>query len=116
MALLATIPAQPNMPSRRWAALAATTVRPLRNHGVELHVVGWGGLELFGLYSTVPMTHPPGWGLAWLRGEHGDVLDVAPGVIGMRPGPDGARLVFRRRHASTKAATVPAWKLIEVQI
>jgi len=116
LALLTTRPAPPTIPPRRWAVLAATCARLLQDHGAALHGAGWDALDLFGLNITAPATNPPGWGLAWLLGEHGEVLDVAPDVIGMRWGPDGARLVFRRTHASTKVAIVPAWKLIEVQI
>ena len=108
VALLTARPAPPTILPRRWAALAVTSARMLRNHGAALHGAGWDALELFGLHSTAPMTHPPGWGLAWLLGEHGEILDLAPDVIGMCWGPDGARLAYRRRGAG-RGGAVPAW-------
>ena len=108
--LLASRPAPPTIPPRRWAALAATSARLLHSHGAALHAARWDGISLFGLHATAPATNPPGWGLAWLLGEHGEVLDVSPGVIGMRWGPDGAWLAFRRR-ASGRGGAVLAWLL-----
>lgn len=95
----------------RWAALAATSTRLLQTHGAELHRAGWDALDLFGLHATAPATNSPGWGLAWLLGTAGEVLDVVPDVIGMRRGPDGARLVFRRKNTTARAGVVPAWTL-----
>lgn len=92
--MLAILPAPPGIPPRRWTILAATSARLLRDHGAELHGAGWDALDLFGLHPTAPATNPPGWGLAWLLWEHGDVLDVRPNVIGMRRSPDGARLAY----------------------
>ena len=111
VALLATRPAPATITPRRWAALAATSAQMLRDHGAALHGAGWGVLDLFGLHFTAPMTHPPGWGLAWLLGEQGEVLDVAPDVIGMRREPDGARLAYRCQ-VSGRGGAVPAWLLI----
>ena len=108
--LLASRPAPQTIPPRRWAALAATSTQMLRDHGAALHAARWDGISLFGLHPTAPATNPPGWGLAWLLGEHGEVLDVSPGVIGMRWGPDGAWLAFRRR-ASGRGGAVLAWLL-----
>lgn len=44
-------------------------------------------------------------------GEHGDVLDVAPGVIGMGWGPDGARLGFYRQQGMGRADIMPTLRL-----
>lgn len=112
VALLATLPAPPTISPRRWVVLAATSARLLHTHGAELHAAGWDTLDLWGLHALAPTAHPPGWGLAWLLGELGEVLDVAPSVIGMRWGPDGARLALRRAGASARAGTVPAWTLL----
>ena len=109
VALLAAWPAPQTIPPPRWAILAATSARLLRDHGAALHAARWDTIALFGLHAEAPATHPPGWGLAWLLGESGDVLDVVPDVIGMRQGPGGARLTYRRPGASAWAGTVPAW-------
>jgi len=111
VALLANLQAPPTIPPRRWAVLAATSARLLRDHGAALHGAGWDALHLFGLDATAPATNPPGWGLAWLLGEHGEVLDVAPEAVGMRQGRGGARLAYRRPGASARAEVVPAWAL-----
>ncbi len=97
--------------SARWAALAATSTHLLQSHGAELHRAGWDALDLFGLHATAPATNPPGWGLAWLLGAAGEVLDVAPDTIGMRRGPDGARLTCRGGCEAARAGVVPAWNL-----
>ncbi len=95
----------------RWATLAATSVRLLRDHGAALHRAGWDALDLFGLHQYAPATNPAGWGLAWLLGEIGEVLDVSPDAVGMRCSPNGARLAFRRRCEAARAGVVPAWGL-----
>ena len=109
--LLASRPAPQTIPPRRWAALAAACDSLLRDHGAALHGAGWEALDLFGLDAVAPATNPPGWSLAWLLGERGEVLDVSPGVIGMRLHPDGARLGFYRRQGGRWAGIVPAWGL-----
>lgn len=114
VALLATMPAPPAIPPPRWAVLTRTAARLLRDHGAELHAPGWDVLDLFGLHAAAPAANPAGWGLAWLLGEHGDVLDVSPDAVGMRRGPDGARLAYRRRGAMARAGVVPAWRLGEM--
>ncbi len=111
VATIAARPAPPAIPPRRWAVLAATCDRLLRDHGAELHRAGWDATDLWGLDAIAPAARPDGWGVAWLLGDHGDVLDVAPDVIGMRQGPGGARLTYRRPGASARAGTVPAWLL-----
>ena len=112
VALLAALPAPDTITPARWAVLAATSVRLLRDHGAALHGARWDAVALFGLHRTAPMTHPPGWGLAWLLGDHGEVLDVAPDVIGMRRGPVGARLAVPRTYNAARADTVPAWSIL----
>ena len=112
VALLATRTAPPTILPRRWAVLAATSARLLQDHGAALHGARWDALDVFGLDTTAPATNPPGWGLAWLLGEHGEVLDVSAGVIGMRWKPDGARMAFYRRHRPTDA--VPMWLLTDL--
>ena len=57
------------------------------------------------------MTHRPGWDLASLLGEHGNVLDLAPDAVGLRRQPDGARLMFLRRVGPPLAGMAPAWAL-----
>lgn len=111
VALLATMPAPIAIPSRRWAVLAATSARLLRDHGATLHGATWDALDLFGLHQYAPATNPPGWGLAWLLGEIGEVLDVSPDAAGVRCGPNGVRLAFRHRCAAARAGVVPAWML-----
>ena len=109
--LLASRPAPDTIQPRRWAILAATSARLLRNDGAALHGARWDAVALFGLHPTAPMTHPPGWCLAWLLGEHGEVLDVAADAVGLCRQPDGARLVCRRRAGLPPAGIVPAWEL-----
>lgn len=91
--------------------LAATSARLLRDHGAALHDAGWDALDLFGLHRRAPAMNPAGWGLAWLLGAAGEVLDVAPDAVGMRRGQDGARLTFRRDCRAARAGVVPAWAL-----
>lgn len=111
VALLATLPPPDAIEPRRWAALAATSARLLREHGAELHGAGWDALDLFGLHQRAPATNPPGWGLAWLLDAAGEVLDVTPVAVGMCRTPGGARLAYRRRTAAARAEVVPAWEL-----
>lgn len=111
VARLATLPAAPMIPPRRWAVLAATSVRVLQDHGAALHAAGWGALDLFGLHPTAPMTHPAGWGLAWLLGEHGAVLDVSPTAVGMTREAGVARLALYKLQAPARAGILPAWNL-----
>ena len=113
--LLAILPAPDAIPPQRWAVLAATAARLVRGHGAKLHAAGWGTLDLFGLYSAAPVTNPSGWGLAWLLGEAGEVLDVAPKAIGMRQRPNGARLAFRRAQAIERPGVRPAWNLYDTR-
>ena len=109
--LLATVPAPSAVPPRRWAALAASAFRLVRDHGAELHTAGWNALDLFGLHSIAPLANPTGWGLAWLLGAAGEVLDVAPEAVGMRHGPGGARLVFHQRRARERSGIRLAWNV-----
>jgi len=88
-----------------------TSTHLLQNHGAELHRADWDALDLFGLHATAPATNPPGWGLAWLLGAAGEVLDVVPDAVGMRRGPAGARLTFRRTNTAERAGALPAWDL-----
>lgn len=74
VALLAALPAPDTITPARWAVLAATSVRLLR--------------------------------------DHGEVLDLAPDVIGMRRGPVGARLAVPRTYNAARADTVPAWSIL----
>ncbi len=111
VARLVTMAAPGTIKPVRWAALATTSTHLLRTHGAELHRAGWDALDLFGLHQHAPVTNPAGWGLAWLLGNSGDVLDVAPNAIGMRRRPNGARLTFRRGCAAARAGVVPAWAL-----
>lgn len=104
MAVPSTIPAP------RWAALASTSARLLHTHGAALHSAGWGTLDVWGLHPTAPVTNPPGWGLAWLLGAAGVVLDVAPGVVGMTSHRGGNRLTLRPS-AAERPEIVPAWTL-----
>ena len=108
--LLATVPAPPTIPPRRWAALAASAFRLVRDHGAELHTAGWNTLDLFGLHPTAPAANPAGWGLAWLLGEAGSVLDVSADAVIMCAVPGGARLVCQRRERA-RAGAVLAWEL-----
>jgi hypothetical protein len=114
VALLATMPAPPTIPPPRWAVLATTATRLLRDHGAELHVAGWTDVDLLGLDAAAPAANPAGWGLAWLLGEAGDVLDVAFDAVVMRRDPDGALLTYRRHTAMARAGVVLAWRLNEV--
>lgn len=108
---LASRPAPPTIAPRRWAVLAATSARLLRDHGAALHAAHWDTIALFGLHPDAPATNPAGWGVAWLLGEHGEVLDVAPDVIGMRREPRGWRMVCVRRPGGPPPGIVPAWAL-----
>lgn len=96
---------------RRWATLASTSTRLLRDHGAELHRAGWDALDLFGLHQRAPTANPAGWGLAWLLDAVGGVLDVSHDAIGICRSPGGARLAYRRRTAAARAEVVPSWKL-----
>jgi len=114
VALLASMPAPATVDPARWVILSATAVRLLRDHGAELHRVGWDALDLFGLNRHAPATYPPGWGLSWLLGRQGEVLEVTPDVVGVRPSPAGGRLSFRHLGASARVGAVPAWALSDV--
>ena len=76
IARLATMPPPATIPDARWTAYAATATRLLREHGAALHRAGWDELALFGLHAAAPAANPTGWGLAWLLGEAGEVLDA----------------------------------------
>lgn len=99
------------IPPPRWATLASTSARLLHTHGAALHKAGWGTLDVWGLHPTAPATNPSAWGLAWLLGEDGDLLDVGQDAVGMRRGLVGARLTFRRGYKAARAGVVPAWDL-----
>ena len=109
VAALATMLAPSGIAADRWGELARTSGRLVRDHGAALHAAGWRTLDVFGLHALAPATYCPGWGLAWLLGARGDVLDVETDVVGMRREPGGARLAFRRRDAA--ARLVAAWSL-----
>ena len=109
--MLASRPAPPTIPPPRWAALATTSARLLRDHGAALHAARWDTIALFGLHADAPATYPPRWGLAWLMGEAGAVLDVAPDVVGMTREAGGARLACVRRLGGPPPGIVPAWVL-----
>ena len=111
VALLATRPAPLAIPPARWTVYAATAARLLREQGAALHRAGWDELALFGLHAAAPAANPTGWGLAWLLGEAGEVLDVTPEAVGMRNRPNGARLTLRRQQAAGNAGIVAAWTL-----
>lgn len=111
VALLSTMTAPDTVPPPRWATLAATSARLLRDHGAELHRAKWDVLDLFGLHWLAPVANPTGWGLAWLMGSTGRVVDVSGEAIGMCREPGGTRMAFRRRTALARAGTVPAWVL-----
>lgn len=114
VAKMATMPTPEGIAPPRWRAFQATAARLLHDHGAQLHAAGWDALDLFGLYGDAPAANTAGQGLAWLLGEHGDVLDLSRETIGLRRYPDGARLTYRRRSAMSRAGTVPAWRLDEV--
>ena len=105
------MPPPATIPDARWTAYAATAARLLREHGAALHRAGWDDLALFGLHAIAPAANPTGWGLAWLLGEAGEVLDVTPEAIGMRNRPNGARLTLRRQQVAGHAGIVAAWTL-----
>ena len=106
---LATMPIPATIEPRRWFAFVGMAERLLHDHGPELHAAGWTALDLFGLDATAPETNPAGWGLAWLLGTRGQVLDVGGDNVGIRWGPGGARLAFRRRPVT--ARSVLAWEM-----
>lgn len=108
---LATTPAPPTIQPWRWAVLAATAARLLRDHGAALHAAAWDTLDVWGLHALAPANHPPGWGLAWLLGAHGAVLEVAPAVVSMTCEAGGARLAYRKQHVPARADCLPAWNL-----
>lgn len=111
VALPAILPAPPTLHPRRWAALAAISARLLRDRGAALHAAGWDTLDLFGLHAAAPAANPPGWGLAWLLGTAGEVLDVSPAVVGMTREADGARLAYCRTQAPARGRRLPALNL-----
>ena len=111
VARMALLAAPDSIPPLRWATLASTSTRLLWDHGAELHRDGWDVLDLFGLHSVAPMVNPTGWGLAWLLGSTGIVLEVAADVIGLCRQPGEFRMGFRRRADLERAGTVPAWAL-----
>ena len=94
VALLATRDTPPTIPPQRWVVLAATSARLLRDNGAALHAGGWDALAVFGLDATAPTTNPPRWGLAWLLGDHGKVLDVQSDMVGMTREVGGAMLAY----------------------
>lgn len=111
VARLANMTAPDAIIPARWAVLAATSARLLRDNGAELHGAGWDALDVFGLHATAPTTNPSGWGLAWLLTEYGEVLDVAQDAVGMRRAPDGARMALYKKQAPARAGILPAWNL-----
>jgi len=111
VALLATLPAPDGITPPRWRAFQATAARLLRDRGTELHAAGWDTLDLFGLHAAAPEANPPGWGLAWLLGTAGEVLDVSPPVVGMTREAGGARLALYKRQVPARAGILPAWNL-----
>lgn len=111
VAALASTPPPDSIPAARWAALAATSARLLRDHGASLHKAGWDALDLFGLHRTHPGTNPPAQGLAWLLGAAGDVLDVASDTLWLRRDRDGGRMTFRRPTDAARIEAEPAWLL-----
>ena len=112
--MLATMPSPAGIEPQRWAAYVATAARLLHQHGPALHAAGWRTLDVFGLHGLAAATYCPGWGLAWLLGAHGDVLDVTADAIGMCRHPGGARMAFRRRVSA--AGLVAAWSLRQLRI
>ena len=114
VALLASMPAPASVDPARWATLGATAVRLLRGSGAELHRAGWDALDLFGLNRYAPATYPLGWGLSWLLGHEGEVLEVTPEVVVVRHSPSGGRLAFRHSGAAARAGAAPAWALLDV--
>lgn len=112
VASLAALTPPSGITPARWAALAATSTYLLQSHGPELHRAGWDALDLFGLHRRAPATNPAGWGLAWLLGAAGEVMDVTSDAVGMRRRPDGARLAFRRNEGAVRAGVAPAWALV----
>ena len=110
VALLASRPTPDTIQPRRWAILAATPAGLLRDHGAALHGTGWDAVAVFGLQHP-PRPCPTRLDVAWLLGARGEVLDVAPDIVGMRRQPDGARLVCRRRAGLPPSSVVPAWDL-----
>ncbi len=111
VALLESLPPPDGITAERWAVLVSTSRRLLHDHGAALHRAGWDTLDLFGLHARAPAANPTGWGLAWLLGAAGMVVDVASEVVGMCREPDGARLAFPRGQASVQAGIVPAWEM-----
>ena len=110
VAALATMPAPRAIEAGRWRELAHTSARLLDGHGAALHAAGWRTLDVFGLHGLAPATYGPGWGLAWLLGGRGDVLDVTADAVGMHWHSGGARMAFRRQPDT--AGAVPAWGLV----
>lgn len=111
IALLASRPAPDGIGPPRWRAFQVRAARLLREHGSELHSNGWDRLDLFGLHHAAPAAHPPGWGLAWLLGAEGGVLDTSPAAVGMTREAGGARLALYKRSAPLRAGIIPAWDL-----
>ena len=109
--MLMNLPAPPTILPRRWAELAITATRLLQDRGAELHAAGWDTLALFGLDTTAPATNPFGWGLAWLLGEQGEVVEVTLDRVTLRREPTGAQVAYPRPGASARASMTPAWLL-----
>ena len=55
-----------------------------------MRAAGRDALDLFKLHFSARPVNPPGWGLAWMLGERGKVLDVLPDVIAIRREPGEA--------------------------
>ena len=111
VALLATRPAPSIIPARRWAVLAASAARMVRDHGAELHATGWDALDLFGA-ARCRARRQPGWlgaGMAARRGGEraGCFGRCSDHVCGAGR---GARLVCQRRERA-RAGAVLAWEL-----
>ncbi len=102
MALLATLPAPKGITPPRWRMFQATAARVLHDQGAELHAAGWDALDVFGLHADAPATNPFGWGLAWLLGAAGEVLDVGPDAVGMTREAGGARLALYKWQSAGK--------------
>ena len=108
VARLAVLAAPDSITPARWAALAATSARMLREHGAALHWAGWDGLDLFGLHRSALAARTDCMGLAWLL--DGPVASITTEAV-MMLATGGHALRVTRMGSQARLLAVPAWDL-----
>ena len=113
VSLLAALPAPDGITPARWAVLAATCARLLRDHGAELNRGGWDTLDVFGLHRLVPLRRRDCMRLAWLL--DGRVIGlITPETVAVFAAGDHTLRAWRMGQQARREA-VPAWALLRTE-